>query len=278
MLVVQADNLFHAVPISLVPIDGQPLWKLVRSIRVSASLLGEAQHAHNWDITPCSVPNRLVAAGWFKHDAPSSYWREALRFFMDVRNTARDRSPCYVGRAFRNPKATTTELATLTAFPTVVAGVIAHGTDGGSALWLGPEPDGTAWDGGGVDLSRVEFVLLVSCAVGRLVGGGGRDVKGLVIRMILAKARSVLSARWSIEVTAAVEIATQVIREYIALRHEPPGDARPEPGRPLAEARLRALALARTRAFFESRPVSEGGRTYEEYLNVLAAFEVFGLG
>lgn len=132
-----------------------------------------------------------------------------------------------------------------------------HGADTAGGVLF----SGGVWDGGGADLSSLDLLLLVACAVGRLAQDGQRDVEGLYAKLVAQGCRAVIAARWPIADTEAAVFATILADEYLTLRKETAGQTVPF---------LRARALNRARRL----AVSEQAVT--EHL--AAAFDLYGYG
>jgi len=118
------------------------------------------------------------------------------------------------------------------------------------------------WQGDGCDLKSVEWLLLVSCSIGRTKGDGDLDVEGFCVQLAAHHARSVLACRWPVLAVEAAAFANEATHRYLALREQTGG----------GPAGLRALTLARVRRDLAVDPGSPIG------LNTAAAFELYGLG
>src|SRR5262249_37982003 len=68
----------------------------------------------------------------------------------------------------------------------------------------------TLWRGEPCDLGWAEFLVQVSCSVGRLSQDGLRDVEGFCVELVLSRARSVLAARWPVHCYQAIDFANAV--------------------------------------------------------------------
>ena len=134
-----------------------------------------------------------------------------------------------------------------------------HGTDAAAGVELA---DGR-WCGDGADLSPVDLLLLVSCAVGKLTQQGHLDVEGLYAQFVNHRGRCVVAARWIIADLEAAEFAAEFAREYLAvLKSLPEGQPIPPFTRARAMNRARRKLLAND--------------TITQHL--AAAFEMYGLG
>jgi hypothetical protein len=145
-------------------------------------------------------------------------------------------------------------------------------------VWLRADPPGQGapgdrlealWRGQPCDLSRAEFLVLVSCTVGRLSQESLRDVDGFCIELVLSQARSVLAARWPIHCWQAPRFANAVIRRYLELRGKHTLTSE-------TCLRARAVNLARRECFAANR--ADPASWPEVGLNTAAAFELYGLG
>ncbi len=134
----------------------------------------------------------------------------------------------------------------------------------------GPPPSGEPWKrSGGVDLASVQFVILLSCSMGRLKQSRLRDVEGFCVDLIVNNARSVLAGRWTLHAVDSIKFAHRVAREYLR-RHQHDAEA----GTPLWKActRGRAVAAARRRWAEEFRKGEA-----KIGINTVAAMELYGL-
>lgn len=113
-------------------------------------------------------------------------------------------------------------------------------------------------------LTGVEFLIQVSCCIGRVAESAEEDVTGFCVESILADARAVIAAKWPICAADAPLFAAEVITQYQRSRDENVSEEYPT-NRCL---RARAVAAAR-RKLLKTNTVS---------LNTLAAFELYGLG
>jgi CHAT domain-containing protein len=75
------------------------------------------------------------------------------------------------------------------------------------ALFCGP--------GGLVDLSGLDLLLLVACAVGRVEQTGDCDVEGLYAHLAAHGCRSVIAAGWKIADREAAIFGAEVVRQYL---------------------------------------------------------------
>lgn len=119
------------------------------------------------------------------------------------------------------------------------------------------------WCGDGADLSNVDLLILVACAVGRLNQEGDRDVEGLYTQLVRQGASAVIGARWPISDIEAAEFVAQMVREYIVEIGE----------RPQLESFERARAFNRAR-----RQVLDRTNHRRVTFHQAAAFDFYGLG
>jgi hypothetical protein len=87
------------------------------------------------------------------------------------------------------------------------------------------------------------------------------------VQLALQRARSVLACRWPVQCQLAADVANEVLAQYLRIRKEHVVQS----GEALTAARLRARALNLARA-----ELLKDGR--DDYLNTIAAFELYGLG
>lgn len=113
-------------------------------------------------------------------------------------------------------------------------------------------------------LTGVEFLIQVSCCIGRVAESAEEDVTGFCVESILADARAVIAAKWPIWAADAPLFAAEVITQYQQYRDENGSDEHPT-NRCI---RARAVAAARQKLL----------KTNTVSLNTLAAFELYGLG
>ena len=139
-----------------------------------------------------------------------------------------------------------------------VASICGHGDFERAGIVLGGAADEEVlWEGQGCDLSGVDWLLLVSCSIGRASRTGDLDVEGFCVQLAVHRARSILACRWPVLAVEAAAFANEAVRQYLELEGQP-------------ERRARALAAAR-------HAVCEGERPLVG-LNTAAAFELYGLG
>jgi len=266
-VVVQADDVLHAVPVAHLKVAGRPLWQQVRSVRASLSVLLDVLQRQieqeRRDDLPAS--RRLMTVSWAQPDDPVRNATQRLhreqqalagpdRFGLEWRGAAED------------PRATPgTLFRGIDGGPLRALTVCGHGDEQQAGVRLaGADHGDSLWSGQGRDLSGVEWLLLVSCSVGRVQGSSVRNVEGLCVELALHRCRSVLAAKWPVVGPQAATVANRVLEAFLELRRQfDQGQLGPD----LSDARLRSLALNRARQHLGPN-----------YLNTLAAFELYGLG
>jgi hypothetical protein len=297
-LIIQASDALVAAPVAHLAVEGRPLFQQVRSVRSATSLLvldlqrrqEEIDHRRQeaatkrpaasptwwsrlrarWRAPTAAGPRAgMLTASWFKKDDEvprAASWQ----LHHDQKRLAEGAGLDWYSLA-EEPATTPNTLgrALPAGGPFRVATLCAHGGPNGSAsLRADPDPDApevpghlreTLWKGPPCDLGWIEFLVQVSCTVGRLTQDGLRDADGFCIDLALSRARSVLAARWPVHCRQACAFANLVVRHYLNLRQT-------EEPTPEACLRARAVNLAR-RDFF---PAATG-------LNTVAAFELYGL-
>jgi hypothetical protein len=261
-VVVQVDDVLHAVPVAFLPVACEPLHLRVRSVRSSLSplldslvgeLLGEGVRSR-----------RLLSLSRFETEDPArlgACWLHHghLRLAADLAHRGYEA----VAGADRTGGTLGTLRAALERYRGfTVASVCGHGDYERAGIVLGGEDGGQSlWQGDGCDLSGVDWLLLVSCSIGRAKRSGSLDVEGFCARLTAHRARSLLACRWPVLAVEAAAFANETVKHYLELLEE---QAEPGP--------LRAIALARAR-----RSIAAGERPLVG-LNTAAAFEMYGLG
>lgn len=125
------------------------------------------------------------------------------------------------------------------------------------------------------DLSSVDFLIQVSCSVGRAEQDGLYDVQGFPANLVVAGGRSTAAARWPILADEAERFANHLAGAYLRRRDEAIRDRVP-----FKNACIRGLALAETRKWWLE---SHGGSHLPSGdnsvgLHTAAAFELYGFG
>jgi hypothetical protein len=290
-LIVQVDDVLHALPFAFLTVRGRYLFECVRSVRVSLSLTVDdelaaldAQLTTSPSVVPhtephSSRPPRVVGLSWFgpgpEHRA-ARHW--ARRFHQDFAALAAAGGLEYHAAGESPPgshAALAAELATGGAVR--VLAVLGHGSestgvelaDGG---WTGAElcchqPENAV---PGCDLSSVEFLIQVSCSVGRIQQTGARDVDGFCANLVVGRVRSAVAGLWVLFAEDAAQFAVDLAQRYLAARSGRAGD-HPESA-PFNRPRAQALADAR-RAWRSANP-----DPVPRALNTVAAFELYGRG
>lgn len=125
------------------------------------------------------------------------------------------------------------------------------------------------------DLSSVDFIIQVSCSVGRAEQDGLYDVQGFPANLVVAGARSTAAARWPILADEAERFANFMAERYLRRRDDAIRDSIP-----FREACVRGLAMADTRKWWLE--IHRGSHTPsgDEFvgLHSAAAFELYGFG
>lgn len=276
-LLVQVDDTLHTVPIAHLSVGGRPLFQQVRSIRSSLALLmtslqleTEQEVGEEKDETQrllsvshlASDDGAALGAVWLHH-AFSILAASRLHAYFAAETPAGSvgllRSALEELRRFR------------------VLAICGHGDLFQSGIALSELKEGAVqegqekvrlWEGGGCDLSGVDWLWMVSCSIGRLGQNGDRDVEGFCVRLALHRARSVAAFRWPVRSLEAVSLVNESVRLYLeALLAGDGTDSRC--------LRARALNDAR-KSFFGDGSVPP--LFPHVGLNTAAACELFGLG
>jgi hypothetical protein len=266
-VVVQVENVLHGMPAAALLVGNQPLWQQVRSVRSTLSVLLDTLQretelqAHERE----PHPRRLMTMSGIREDRSDSTINGAIILHHGQRNLAR--APLeWLGAATRPPGTGATLKQALGLGPCLAATLCGHG-DGSKAEVL--LADDSPWKGAGLDLGLVEFLMLVSCSIGRVRETGVPDVEGFCVELAVHRARSVLACTWLVESIQAANAANEVLAQYLRLRRA--WEADPDQSS-FGDARLRARALNLARKLLTDSPP---GR--ESYLNTLSAFVLYGL-
>ncbi|TDV40969.1 CHAT domain-containing protein [Actinophytocola oryzae] len=263
----QLEDVLQSVPVAHLPDEnGTPLYRRVRSARVSLSLLLTILQTRMEAEFATDAP-RLLALSHFGEDgdgaaagAYATWLHHGQRWLAEhgplpgatCLNAADD--PRGAAGALRAALEEHGEFQTVT--------VCGHGSAGDAGMILS---DGL-WRGDGCDWRSVNLLILASCSVGRLEQVADRDVEGLCVRLALHRARSVLACRWPVIAPQAIAFSNEVVACYLRLRAEHGGNG--------AGLRARAVNEARHRFLDGDRPVPGG----IVRLNTVAAFDLYGLG
>jgi hypothetical protein len=263
-LVLEVEGVLHAVPAAFLPV-GAWLFERVRSVRASLSLLITLLHDAEPGPADCGESS-LITVSWFdpvdqdrQAIGRGEWWLYAGQCYLANRERMRWRT------ASRDPEGSAESIreGLRGGTPVRLLTVCGHGCASPAGVHL---RDNHAWNGLGCDFSRVDWLLLVSCSVGRLrqVPGGPvvPDVTGFVANLVAQRARAALACRWPVHAIQAPWFANAVADEYL--------DSSQQTGR--AD---RAAALARARRKFFGNAAKAYGVIG---LNTLAAFELYGEG
>ncbi len=270
-LIVQLDDTLHTVPIAHLPVAGEPLFRRVRSIRGSITLLVTALQLETEREAFHAAPaaERLLSVSHFVADDKArtgALWLQhgfsvlARRYGLEAYGAA-DTPAGSVGLL----RPALDDLDRLR-----VVAICGHGSLNRSGINLQQdgESQGSLWHGDGCDLSGVEWLWLVSCSIGRIEQTGDLDVEGFCVRLALHRARSIAAFRWPVHSVQAVALVNEAVRLYLeALQGGKEADARC----------LRARALNDARKSFFGDGVHPPLYPHVG-LNTAAACEIFGLG
>jgi hypothetical protein len=263
-LVLLLDDVLHSMPIAHLPVQEQPLFSQVRSIRESlAFLLDELQQ----EIEAQTFENmkskgRLMTVSWYDLDDDGIY----LLHKGQERLAQSHQMEWY--SASENPQGLISSVRQgLQQFGSFrVVTICGHGHPDIGVKLADPIP----WLGQGCPLNLVEFLVLVSCSVGRVTANGTRDVQGLVVELAIHRARSVLACRWPVISFPAAIFANTVIAEYLKLHHDFNACST------IGDSCLRAWAVNAARKKLWSKDIL--GSDPPVGLYTMAAFELYGLG
>lgn len=276
-LLVQVDDALHTVPIAHLSVGGRPMFQQVRSVRSSLALLmtslqleTEQEVAEQREET-----ERLLSVSHLASDDGAAQGAVWLHHGFSI--LAANRLHAY--SAAETPAGSVgllrSSLEELRRFR--VLAICGHGDLFRSGIALpegeeksvqkGPEKV-RLWEGGGCDLSGVDWLWMVSCSIGRLGQNGDRDVEGFCVRLALHRSRSVAAFRWPVHSLEAVSLVNESVRLYLEALHS---------GNRADSRCLRARALNDARKSFfgdGTRPP----RWPHVGLNTAAGCELFGLG
>jgi CHAT domain len=257
-LVVQGDDALHAVPVAWLPRGGEPLYRRVRTVRASlAPQLDALLEEIDREGTAGQGARRLLSISYFHPEDPA---RKGAQWLHHGHRRLADRFGA-VSVAGADEKTGTVgsiraALEQHRSFAT--ASICGHGDFERAGILLGGGGgEEILWQGQGCDLAGIDWLLLVSCSIGRASRTGDLDVEGFCVQLAVHRARSVLACRWPVLALEAAAFANEAVRQYLELEGQP-------------ERRARALAAAR-------RAVCEGEKPLVG-LNTGAAFELYGLG
>ena len=270
-LVVQLDDALHAVPVAHLSVGGEPLFRQVRSIRSSLSLLMTSMQSETDQELRRGGDDTglLLNVSYLKQHDKAREGAVWLQYGLSI--LAR-RYGCKVYGAADEPVGSAgllrTALEDLRSFRVLT--ICGHGDFFRSGIELAGS-EGTAstlWEGGGCDLSGVDWLWMVSCSIGRLGENGDRDIEGFCVRLALHRARSVAAFRWPVHSLEAAAFVNESVRQYLEAR---------EPKDVDDAGHLRARALNDARKSFFGDGIHPP--LYSQVgLNTAAACELFGLG
>lgn len=255
-LVVQVDDVLHSVPVAYLPAGAAPLYTQVRSIRDSLSpvldtvLAGLENEAQAWP-----RDRRLLSVSFFEPADPArdgGFWLHHGHLRLAEAHTCE----CVIAADRPAGSLGTIRGALERHGGFTVGSVCGHGDPFRAGIVLSGE-DGAPrlWQGDGCDLSGIDWLLFVSCSVGRAAQTGDLDVEGFCAQLFAHRARSVVACRWPVLSVQAAAFANEAVHQYLKLvEEEPHGVA------------LRARALNR------ARDLPRVG------INTAAAFDLYGLG
>lgn len=263
-IVLLLDDILHSLPVAHLPVPEQPLFCQVRSIRESlAFLLDELQQEieeQMFDNT--RARGRLMTVSWFDLGDNGIYLlhkgqvKLAQSYQMEW-YSASDKPPGHIGSVQQG-------LQQFGSFRVVT--ICGHGHPDVGVKLANRDP----WRGQGCPLDLVEFLVLVSCSVGRVTENGTRDVEGLVVELAIHRARSVLACRWPVFSVPAAIFANTAIAKYLELHNDFNACST------IDNSSLRARAVNAARKKLLSNDNSAGYPPVGLY--TIAAFELYGLG
>ena len=267
-VVLQVDDAIHALPLAHILVADRPLYQYVRSVRTSISMLLTMlqQEAERNFLAEETNPPQLLAVSWFDEcdrARDAAKWLHHGHFLLANEYGM----ACYA--AADNPPGTLGGISAALANGKTfrVMTVCGHGNRHKMGVKLRNE---LLWDGGGCNLSNVEWLLMVSCSIGRLVQSGDRDVEGFCIKLALHRALSVLACRWTINSLEACTFTNEVVHRYLRLHKQLDEQYGTE------RDCLRARALNDARKYF----LGDGSKAahLQVGLNTIGAFELYGIG
>lgn len=293
-LVVQMDDVLHAVPFAFLTVGGKFLFERARTVRValSVSVNDELKYLDNRLANPSwfgaepggepDVAARAVGLSWAEPGDRAAR-RAARAFHRGLAGVAAESGLEYRG-AGEDPAGThaalAAELARGGSVPVLAVlghGLAAHaGVRLADGLWTGAElrPEPPEETVAACDLSAVEFLIQVSCSVGRVHQSGARDVDGFCANLVVGRARSAVAGLWDLLADDAAEIATDFARRYLVARRALDEDRRRIGFGSFDAHRPRGAAVAGARrAWRAANPGPVPAR-----LNTMAAFELYGRG
>lgn len=226
-IVFTVDGPLVSVPIDWLPINGEPLFKIARSVSV---LLSTSLAVTPPQVDDRDLPEREVfAAIWAQkrnvHDGLNVLH---ARLHQLTEKTKGQLLGWRCRTAVDEPKATRKAIeSTLrsSAFPIVLFG--AHGLVGGggkkSRIMLYQDDNDKVkeiWEGSG-DLRSNELVLLCACIVGRMFEDDASDIRGLYTEVLVRGARTFCGARWSIHQAYAALFCIEIVKQLVKVIDAP---------------------------------------------------------
>ena len=258
-LVIQMEDALHSAPIGFLELEGQPLYRRVKTVRTSlAPQLDHQMEQLDRVSEESSSPKHLLSLSYFRPDDRAAQTAGAWLHRGQLLLAREFEIDCIGAEGAQGTvNSLRAALDHYGSFSTVA--ICGHGNFELAGIELGGTDDHPAlWNGHGCDFSKVEWLILVSCSIGRVSLTGDLDVEGFCVQLSIHRARSILACRWPVLGLEAVAFANSAIRHYLML--EPSKENR------------RALALAAAR-----QEVCDGPNPLVS-LNTAAAFELYGLG
>lgn len=111
----------------------------------------------------------------------------------------------------------------------------------GSEVWSEVDDDNHWKVRGACELSAVDFIIQLSCSIGRLDQKGFQDVTGFCTELFLNRARSIFAGRWPLHSAEAIAFSSWVARAYLKRYAALPV------GQSFAQGRVRGRAVAAAR-------------------------------
>lgn len=257
----QVQGPLLAAPLAWLNFGGQPLFRRVASTStiVSLTLRHLAEHEAEALAPP---PRRLLSAHWLEAED----WKK-MRGLAHLHAGLQVLAKQYHWEIWGlgdNPQASIAHLQG--AFnrdeqPFGFAVLGGHGDLKSAGVRVADKQ--SVWQGQG-NLSRLDWLLLVACAVGRLKQEGQRDIEGLCAQLFAHQGRCVLAARWPIADTEAATFIIEVVHQYLELMRR----------EDWFSSFVRARALNRARHTL----VGDGTDPFSVSFHLASAFEVYGLG
>jgi hypothetical protein len=225
-IIVQFDDTLHTVPIAHLPVAGEPLFRRVRSVRSSITLLMTALQLETEKEIGQDSPasERLLSVSHFKAGDRAGHGALWLQHGFSV---LAGQHGLEAFAAADEPAGSLgllrTALDDLQRFR--VLAICGHGSLHSSGIALKQDENDFAslWQGDGCDLSGVEWLWMVSCSIGRLKQSGDLDVEGFCVRLALHRSRSVAAFRWPVDSVEAVALVNESVRLYLEALKNPKG-------------------------------------------------------